>query len=81
MVALFIITKTETQPKYLSTEEWIKIDVVIQTHTQWHNITTRPLKKKEKAICSNMDGPIDDHTKWNKSEKDKYHMIPLIFGI
>ena len=26
------------------------------------------------AICNNMDA------KWNKSEKDKYHMISLIYG-
>ena len=32
-------------------------------------------------ICSNMDGPRDDHTKWSKSEKDKYQMISLICGI
>ena len=25
-----------------------------------------------------MDGPRDDHTKWSKSYKDKYHMISLI---
>jgi len=30
------------------------------------------------AICSNMDGPRDYHTKWNKSDRDKYHMISLI---
>ena len=24
-----------------------------------------------------MDGPRDDHTKWRKSDKDKYHMISL----
>ena len=28
-----------------------------------------------------MDGPTDYHTKWSKSEKDKYHMILLICGI
>ena len=28
-----------------------------------------------------MDGPGDDHTKWTKSKKDKYHMISLIFKI
>ena len=33
------------------------------------------------AICSNMDGPRDYHTKWSKSEKDKYHMRSLIRGI
>ena len=24
-----------------------------------------------------MDGPRDDHVKWGKSEKDKYHIIHL----
>ena len=33
------------------------------------------------AICSNMDGPRVYHTKWNKSDKDKYYMISLICGI
>ena len=34
------------------------------------------------AICSNMDGPRDYHTKEvNQKEKDKYHMISLICGI
>ena len=39
-------------------------------------------RKKEwnNAICSNMDGPRDYHTKWSKSDKDKY-MISLICGI
>ena len=33
------------------------------------------------AICSNMDGPRDYHTKWAKSEKHKYYMVSLICGI
>ena len=36
------------------------------------------------AICSNMDGPRDYHTKWSKSsqkEQDKYHIISCIYGI
>ena len=28
-----------------------------------------------------MDGPIDYHIKWSKSDKDKYHMLSLIYGI
>ena len=32
-------------------------------------------KELNNAICSNMDGPRDYHTKQNKSDKDKYHMI------
>ena len=27
------------------------------------------------AMCSNMDRPRDYHTRWNKPDKDKYHMI------
>ena len=34
-------------------------------------------KERNNAICSNMDGPGDDHTKWSQKEKDKYHMVPL----
>ena len=29
---------------------------------EWNNV-----------ICSNIDGPRDYHTKWSKSDKDKYH--------
>ena len=29
-------------------------------------------KQWNNAICSNMDGPRDYHTKWSTSEKDKY---------
>ena len=33
--------------------------------------TIQPLKKEWKiAICSNMDGPRDYHTKWNKSKRE-----------
>ena len=32
-------------------------------------------------ICSNMDGPRDDHTKWSKSDKGKYQIISFICGI
>ena len=37
-------------------------------------------KELNDAICSNMDGPRGYHTKWNKLEKDKYHIISLICG-
>ena len=44
------------------------------------------------ALCNNsfhainsfnkwIDGPRDDHTRWSKSDKDKYHMILLICEI
>ena len=39
-------------------------------------------KKWNLAICDNMDGPLEGiMLKWNKSDKDKCHMISLIRGI
>ena len=38
-------------------------------------------KKWNDAICSNMDGPGDDHTKWSKSEKDKHHRTSLVWNL
>ena len=37
-------------------------------------------KEWNNAICSHVDGPGDYHTKWSKSDKDKYH-ISLVCGI
>ena len=39
------------------------------------------LSHKQNAICSSMDGPRDYHTKWSKSEQDKYHIIPCTYGV
>jgi len=36
---------------------------------------------RKNAICSDMDGPRDYHHEVNQTEKDKYHMIPLICRI
>ena len=38
-------------------------------------------KDKMNTIYSNMDGPRDGHAEWNKTQKDKYHMISLTRGI
>ena len=47
----------------------------------YNGILLSHIKEWNNAICSNMDGPRDYHTKWSKPEKDKYHMILLIYGI
>ena len=44
--------------------------ILLSHKKEWNNVT-----------CSNMDGPRDDHTKWSRSDKDKYHMISLVCGI
>ena len=67
IAVLFTIAKTWKQPKCLLTDEWIK--------KMWYLYTTEyysAIKKEwNNAICSNVDGPRDYHTKWRKTEKDK----------
>ena len=38
-------------------------------------------KEWNNAIGSNMDGPRDYYTKWSKPEKDKYHMVSLMWNL
>ena len=55
---------------------------VICTYTHIHNGVLFSHKKEwNDVICSNMDKTGDYHTKWSKSEKDKYHMILPMYGI
>ena len=57
---LFTIAKTWKQPKSPSMEEGLKeIDAVHLCD----GILASHQKGRDNAICSNMDGPRDDHTK------------------
>ena len=73
IAALFTITKTWKQPKCPSTDEWLKKIRYISTMEYYSAI-----KEWNNAICSNMDGPRDYHTKWSKSEREK--QIPHDYG-
>ena len=46
----------------------------------YNKILLRHYKEWYNAICSNMDGPTNCNAKWNKLDKDKYH-ISLTCGI
>ena len=73
-----IHSSQEMETTYMSTDRWIaKEDEVyiyngklLSHKNNWNNY-----------ICSNMDRPKDHHTKWNKSERDKCHMISHIWNL
>ena len=48
---------------------------------KYNGILPSHYKEWNNVICSNMDGHEDCHSKWSKSDKDKYHIISLIYGI
>ena len=74
IAALFSIAKTCRQPKFILTEEWI------QTLWYIYMMDYYSVIKKEwnDAICSNMDGHIDYHTKWSKSARRQWHPTPVL---
>ena len=55
-------------------------DIYLYTHT-YNGILLSHRKEWNNPFCSKIDGPRDYHIKWNKSEKDQYHMISLTGGI
>ena len=67
IAALFTIAKTWKQPKCPSKEEWIKDMWRIYTMGYYSAIK----KEWNNAICSNMDGPGDDHAKWSESDRER----------
>ena len=54
--------KTRRQPNCPSTYEWIK---KMYTNVYSHK------NERNNAICSNMNGPRDYHTKWSKSDRER----------
>ena len=58
MAALFTMANTWKQPKCPSIEEWIKKMWYI-----YNGILLGHINEQNNAICSNMDGPRDYHTK------------------
>ena len=73
----FTIAKTWKQPRCPLTDEWTK-----KTMDKVHNgILLSHRKEQNNAIHSNMDGLRNSQSEWSKSEKDKYHVIPLTHEI
>ena len=52
----------------MSTDRWMDKEDVIYIH---NGILLSHKKEWNKAICSNMDGPRDYHTKWSKADRER----------
>ena len=77
-VALFTIAKTWKQPKRPSTEEWIRKMWYIYTMEYYSAI-----KKNETMpfVATSMGLEIVMLSEASQTEKEKYHMISLIYRI
>ena len=79
---LFTIAKTWKQPKCPSIDDWFKkmwhTRARTHTHTHTHTHTRISLSHEREgniAICSNMDGSREYHSKWSISDKEKTNII------
>ena len=58
----------------------MEINTHTHTHTHTHNgILFSHKEEWNTAICSNMDGPKDYHTKWSKSERERQISYDIIY--
>ena len=78
IATLFTIAKTWKQPKCPLTDEWIK--------KMWYTYTMEyysAIKKNEimPFVATWMDLEIIILSEVSQKEKDKYHMISLLYGI
>ena len=52
----------------MSIDRWMDKEDVVYIY---NGILLRHKKEWNNAICSNLDGPRDYHTKWSKSERER----------
>ena len=75
------MAKIGKKPKCPS-KKWMDIENVVYTYIYTHTMKYySAIKKKEILPNANTDRPRRHYAKWNKSEKDKHHMISLTCGI
>ena len=84
IAASFTTAKPWKQPMCPSVDTWMKMDTK-RPNTMWYTHTMDCYSAIKRggslAIRSNVDGPRRYGAQWNKSDKDKCHMISLICGI
>ena len=57
-----IYSSQDMEAIYVPMDRWMDKE-------EWN--TTQHKKERNNAICSNMDGPRDYHTKWSKSDRER----------
>ena len=72
-----IYISQDMETTQISTDRWKDKEDVVYVHS---GILLSHKKEWNNAIYSSMDEPSDNHTKWSKSDKDKYMRL-LICGI
>ena len=72
IVALSTVAKLWEEPRYPSTDEWIKKLWCVHTHKH-----TQPSKRIKLAICNNVGGTRVYYAKQNKSVRER--QIPYDF--
>ena len=61
----------------MSIGEWMDKENVVYIHNR---VLLGNQNECNLAICNDVDGTEGYFAKWNKSEKDRYHMFSLICG-
>ena len=59
----------------MSNNRWTDKEDVVHTYTMYSAVK----KDGNNAICSNMDGSGDDHTKWKKSAKERQILYDVTY--
>ena len=74
IAALFTIAEIWKQSKCPLTDEWITKMWYIYTMEYYSTI-----KGWNNAICSNMDGTGHHHTKWSKTDRERWILHGIVY--
>ena len=73
-----IDNREDMETAQVSIDRWVDKTTVGHLH---NGLLLSHKKEENFTLCDSMDGSGECYTKWNKPEKDKYHMISLICRI
>ena len=75
-----IYNSQDMEATYMSIDRWMDKEDMVRIYNR---ILLSHKKEWNSAICSNMDGPRDDHTKWSKSDRERQisHDITYVWNL